>query len=664
MRFLSATRAASIAFYATSAFAELNLVETDTDITLSNDRLTTKFDKSAGYIVEIYLDEQDLLGEVDGSSGVGPYLDCHCVPEGFFTPGNTQATLETVSGTDANGTSYGGVIMSDVYPDTGQEFQQYVFMRDGETGLHMFSRHAYFEEDPSFVGELGEFRTLFRPNTDLWTHLSTNLEQTAPLPGDVLDGAEEIQDATWRLSNAPDSAYVQEFSEYFTKYTFSTPWRNAKAHGLYADGSTSDGNAFGAWLVMNTKDTYFGGPIHSDLTVDGIVYNYMISNHHGEGVPNITTGFDRTFGPAFYYFNGGDGEATLEELRADAESYADPSWNADFYDSIAEHVHGYTPSSGRGVVEGHVVLPDDAENPIAVLTVDGEYFQDNSVDWTSAQYWAELDESGSFSIDRVKEGAYRLTVYADGVFGDFFKDGIDVEAGETASVNATWVAESAGVEVWRLGTPDKSSGEFRHGNTKDETHPLGPREHLIYWGAYDWQADFPDGINYTIGESDPAIDFNTVQWSVFGPTPDNDEVETETTHDWVINFTLSPEQLQNATTATFTIQLAGAKTATGNTDEWRPEAEWNNVPLQTYINGDSTDPLEMVIGFQQSSSCIVRSEVSCYQVGSKLTFPADRLNEGLNSFTLHLPADATDPEDAVLPETVYIQYDALRLELE
>ena len=26
---------------------------------------------------------------------------------------------------------------------------------------------------------------------------------------------------------------------------------------------------------MNTRDTYFGGPLHSDLTVDGIVYNYL-----------------------------------------------------------------------------------------------------------------------------------------------------------------------------------------------------------------------------------------------------------------------------------------------------------------------------------------------------------------------------------------------------
>lgn len=51
----------------------------------------------------------------------------------------------------------------------------------------------------------------------------------------------------------------------------------------FADGSqTSDGSTYGAWFVMNTKDTYFGGPLHSDLTVDGILYNYISSNHHGD----------------------------------------------------------------------------------------------------------------------------------------------------------------------------------------------------------------------------------------------------------------------------------------------------------------------------------------------------------------------------------------------
>lgn len=57
----------------------------------------------------------------------------------------------------------------------------------------------------------------------------------------------------------------------------SDTWQDHKVHGLFADGTYSDdGSTFGAWLVMNTVDTYFGGPLHSDLTVDGIVYNYIV----------------------------------------------------------------------------------------------------------------------------------------------------------------------------------------------------------------------------------------------------------------------------------------------------------------------------------------------------------------------------------------------------
>jgi rhamnogalacturonan endolyase len=81
-----------------------------------------------------------------------------------------------------------------------------------------------------------------------------------------------VQDATWTFNNTPSDPYVTQFSDYFTKYTFSNrrafsfhsfasyinrdislEWRNNSVHGLYADGTTSDGATYGAWLVMNTK---------------------------------------------------------------------------------------------------------------------------------------------------------------------------------------------------------------------------------------------------------------------------------------------------------------------------------------------------------------------------------------------------------------------------
>lgn len=98
----------------------------------------------------------------------------------------------------------------------------------------------------------------------------------APLPdASTLAYSKTVQDATWDIGNY-SVPYVEQFSNYFTKYTFAEDYGSHKVHGAFSDGTTSgDNSTFGAWLVMNTKDTYFGGPTHSDLTVDGIVYNYI-----------------------------------------------------------------------------------------------------------------------------------------------------------------------------------------------------------------------------------------------------------------------------------------------------------------------------------------------------------------------------------------------------
>lgn len=223
------------AAWATAATAALNVVESDSTITLANDRLTTILNRSNGKMVEVYLDGQDLLGPASGSTGVGPYLDCYCIPSGFYTPGSTGAPdMKVVQGTDSTGTKYGGMIMTDTYTPTGQQFQQYWFLRDGETGLHMFSRLTYHNETTPFLRNLQEFRTLFRPNTDLWTHLTSSGVQTAPLPSEkAIEEQVTVQDATWRFNNTPNDAYYQQFSEYFTKYTFS--------HGIVLPGCYQDG---------------------------------------------------------------------------------------------------------------------------------------------------------------------------------------------------------------------------------------------------------------------------------------------------------------------------------------------------------------------------------------------------------------------------------------
>lgn len=316
----------------------------------------------------------------------------------------------------------------------------------------------------------------------------------------------------------------------------------------------------------------------------------------------------------------------------------------------------------RGIFEGSFKLPVGAKRPLAVLSKNGTNFQDNAEDVKAYQYWGEIDSTGYVNIPRVKAGTYRLTVYADGIFGNYIKDSTVVASGKTTKSSATWTEESAGTEIWRLGTPDKSSGEFRHGNALDMTRPRKPREYWIYWGAYDFPTDFPNGVNFTIGKSDIAMDFNTVHWGVFGPTHNQDRVYTKNMNNWTINFDLTAKDLNSAKTATFTIQLAGAKTAMGNTDVYSGSEAYSNLPLTTFVNNQSSG-LPFIIPYYQSSSCIVRSAVSCYQVAKKITFPTSWLKVGSNKLVLNLPLNGTDTETAVLPASVYVQYDALRLEL-
>ena len=590
MRNTLVATAALLLLEPTSAF--LNASQNNQSLTLANDRLVASVSKSRGYVNVLTLDGQNLLGSVSGDAGIGPYLDCYCTPSGFWTPGRGKnVQYQLFNGTDSTGTPYGGISMGETYAPTGQRLEQYWFLREGETGLHTFSRLVYHNKTTPFLRNLQEFRTLFRPNHDppLFTHFVANDDFAAPRPD--TEGQVVVQDATWKLANMEDP-YVKGVGDYFTKYTFQDTWRNHRAHGMWADGSGSkNGSTYGAWLVHNTVETYFNGPVHSDLVVDGIVYNYMVSNHHGDQTPNITDGFDRTFGPQYFHFNSG---GSLEELRDDASQYGlQPSWNAAFYDSIAKHVPNLVPTSARGTFEASIRLPKGARNPIAILTASGHDFQDNAFSPSAYQYWSEIPLSKPYiAIPRVKAGSYRLTLYADGIFGDYTKDDISIHAGKTTRLDTTWTPDAAGTELFRIGVPDKSAGEYRHGSIQSPTHPLLKEEYRLYWAAYDFIDDFPHGVTYRVGRDDTATALNYVHWAVFGgkanvnrpvPVPDHQ-------YNWTIVFDTNAQQLKGKKSATFTVQLAGAKTAAGNTDVFNGTEKYSDLPLSVQVNGKALVP--------------------------------------------------------------------------
>lgn len=238
-----------------------------------------------------------------------------------------------------------------------------------------------------------------------------------------------------------------------------------------------------------------------------------------------------------------------------------------------------------------MTLPAGANNTIAILSASEYDYQDNVFNTSAYQYWVEVPSDGSIEITRIKAGEYRLTIYAEGIFGDFIYENISIVAGEqTDSGPITWTAESFGTELWRLGVPDKSAGEYKHGYSRDPNHPLHAPEYRIYWGAYDFIDDFPNGVNFHIGNSSEADDFNYVHWSVFGGSLTRPAVvASPLVNNWTVSFDVDSGNLSNASQATLTIQMAGVSTAAGNTDVYS-NATYNSLPYYVIVNGHQLDP--------------------------------------------------------------------------
>jgi rhamnogalacturonan endolyase len=359
-------------------------------------------------------------------------------------------------------------------------------------------------------------------------------------------------------------------------------------------------------------------------------------------------------------------------LRTEALKLSAPTWNTEFYNAVAEYVPGYIAPVKRGTFRGKFELPANAKNSLAILSVTGIDVQDNAAVHDSHQYWSKIGADGTVEIPMVVPGTYRLTIYADGIFGEYSQDNIEVRGGNntTPIVTATWKEVTSGKEIWRIGSPDHSSGEFRHGFTRDTGHTQQPEEYRIVWLNYDFKKDFPGGVRFKIGQSKEAHDWNYVHWSEFGG------VGGENVSDWRI---LWDQKSTLAGKATFTVQLAGVKTASGNVHVIEDGKVYPNLPFGVAVNGKKLESwqipyvpqpslptlLQLLIyqRYFHSSSCAIRSGIACYNIAHRFVFEAALLKQGQNEIVLSLPSGGKVKETAQLAGQFYVQYDALKLEI-
>jgi rhamnogalacturonan endolyase len=602
-----------------AAAATSCVTETTAAITATNGLVAFTLSKSSGNITSLKLHGHELLGH-----GGSAYWDMNDSAFGYFVLGSGDKANTTYNVTcPANG-SY--IDVSITHKGSSAEpmgVTQHYVLQPGVAGIHLFTVISHSSSQGS--DSIAQFRFAMRGDPTIFTNASVEDDpigpawrqaaSTFPTPSQ-LGKAPAVQDATYDLQGL-NSQYPKR---YYTKYDWSVFYRDHVLHGFY-------GNSYGAWLTMDHNEAFNGGPTHQDLTVHQTntapALLDMEQGAHFGGPTIVATGnWTKTYGPYLLYLNTGTDGTTL---RNDALQYANVQWDQSFYNALG--ITGYVTSGQRSTVTGQVTLStgDSMSGSTVVLS-------DNATDftqtWKGYQYWTSANADGTFSIAGVRPGTYRLSVYRPRYFGDFHIDNIIVPAATTYKLPAqVWTPQTFGQQLWQIGIPDRTSFEFRNGvNFRN------------YGNQLLFPQQFPNGVNFVIGQSHSATDWNYVQYQ---------QLNGVRQPDWTVQFNLASAP-KAGSVATLTIALAG-----WSLDAPRPPT----IPgsFTVLINGVKQPAWNFPTDATDAAS--YRSAASGGYHLNYLQFSSSLLKAGTNTLAFRINDGSTTAINNV-------QYDALRFEIQ
>lgn len=322
----------------------------------------------------------------------------------------------------------------------------------------------------------------------------------------------------------------------WTKYDWAV-YSGPETSSLNAFGVAND--QYGVWMLNGSQEYLNGGPTKLRGAVQAGSMNINTNEDHGIGdAPEqpVDAGvvWQKIFGPYLIYANAGTDH---NQLWQDARAKGAQEVSAWPYNWLAVDEELYPRN--RGAITGTLNIPGQSAANAQIIVADA------GLDWIfqgalNYIYSTRADANGRFTVPKLRPHTYSLYAYVPGVLGDFHLDGVTVTANTTADLGAvTWDPPQRKQRIFRVGTPDRSTGEFRFGNL--------PRQFGLWWRYYDERGSAD--LNYNVGTSSPASDWYYAQPVIAGPGG------TYVAPRWNINFNLdaippAPAQL--------TIALAGA----------------------------------------------------------------------------------------------------------
>jgi rhamnogalacturonan endolyase len=362
-------------------------------------------------------------------------------------------------------------------------------LNSNDQGYYMYIVQKYPSVDKNNVPypanlQIIESRYIVRVPYDPFNSYALDEERKGQLPSSsAIQNETKLMDETYKLAN--DESF--RGYPYFGKYMFTKKQDDPLPSGYF-------GNNTGVFMIKPNDEAVSGGPEKQDIDMRpdynfNDLYWYIQSEHYGTPRINVPVDWQKIYGPVFVYLPKGSSlDEVWESAKAQAKEEA-AKWPYSWVTSPAYDL------SDRVKVEGTLKITDGTspENALVILG-------DNKINWqydtVGYKYYAHADKDGHFSM-LVRPGTYKLYSDAKGVLDEYQQDNIVVNDSNGLDLGTiNWTPITHGEQLWQIGTPDRDSAEFKYG---DKLHSLGP--------IFDYPVDFPNGINYTVGTSDPKNDF-------------------------------------------------------------------------------------------------------------------------------------------------------------
>lgn len=609
------------------AAGSVTLLKTPSGYTLANGIVTVQIDARSAAVLSIEYKGVAMLGVGDRENGYWSlpgtkmHFGAHPVVTVLDDPSANQGERATIS---CRFPYDGGdnTVPADV--------DIHYSLERGSSALYLEAVWQHRSSYPELTFPVGRFAAKLNDDVFDWMTVDSRRNMKMITAYDWNHGTQMNMKEARRMNTGVLKGQVEHKYDY-SAVQFDTP----------AYGWSSTKNHVGLWVVTANFDYMSGGPTklelitHRDATfTDSLTAPapptllYVWKGPHYGGTELVAPKgeeWTKTIGPFLLYCNSG---ATPDAMWHDAlakSASESRRWPYTWATSP-----GYPAANQLGGLNGRIILhdpeaPAEKMGHLLVGLTHPDYTLPNGrlVDWQRDgkyyQYWTRGDAEGNFTISNVRPGTYTLHAFADGVLGEYAQADVSITAGKVLKIGRlVWTPVRYGRQIWEIGIPDRTSGEFFNG------------DHYWRWGIYnEYPRQFPHDVNYTIGKSDFHRDWNIMQV----PHATNDtgrSVGSATT--WKINFTLPEEERGKAT-----LRLAFAGTETRS--------------LTIAVNGRQAG----VLTGMPNTSAIHRDSDRGYWEEKDIAFDASWLKKGPNLIELTVPAG---------PVMNGVQYDYLRLEVD